>query len=217
MLKVNFSYIKIISQLVSVTVIGQIFSIVVSPVIARIYNPELIGIYADILAMATIIATIMNGKFDLAIIESKDKNTANLLVKLALAIGLIISSISLVILFMLKIFSFNISLSYFFTLFIGLLISQVSVVNHFKNAFKDYKKLSINKLLQSTIGNVLLIIFGIYFNSINSMLIAFIIGLMLIIIYNNKVFNNILNFPFTQVSNIAKILQISKIPYCFYF
>ena len=36
------------------------------------------------------------------------------------------------------------------------------------------------------------------------MLIAFIIGLMLIIIYNNEVFNNILNFPFTQVSNIAK-------------
>ena len=204
MLKVNFSYIKIISQIDSVTVIGQIFSIVVSPVIARIYNPELIGIYADILAMATIIATIMNGKFDLAIIESKDKNTANLLVKLAIAIGLIISSISLVILFMLKIFSFDISISYFFTLFIGLLISQVSVVNHFKNAFKDYKKLSINKLLQSTIGNVLLIIFGIYFNSINSMLIAFIIGLMLIIIYNNEVFNNILNFPLTQVSNIAK-------------
>ena len=196
---------KIVTKLVSVTVIGQIIALGLSPVIARLFLPEMMGAYADIIAYSAIIATLMNGRYDLALIEVKKLDTSKHLIKLSLIIGLFLSLIFATIGFFIDIINQqNFKDEYYFVIIIGFLVSQVSVVNHFRNSVRHYDLLSINKLIQSIIPNLLLILVGLTWKDINSMLLAYLVGLLIILIVNKKIYSPIFSMNPASIKLYAK-------------
>ena len=74
-------FFKNVVTLLSGTTAGQVISILMVPVIARLYTPEQFGDFALFISIATVIAVISSARYELAIIPTKqDSNAFNLFI-----------------------------------------------------------------------------------------------------------------------------------------
>src|SRR3972149_7615232 len=68
-------------SLASGTIVGQVLTILASPFLARLFDPEAFGIFALITAIAAVLAAVSTLQYDQAIVlPEKDEDAANLLV-----------------------------------------------------------------------------------------------------------------------------------------
>lgn len=192
-------YIQILTKLVSVTILGQIFSLLSTPLIARIYDPELIGFYGDSLAYVGIMATILNGRYDFAIIQAVGKWDKKKLILTTVLIGFSLSILAL-------------STSQIFEkdfleiiILIAFLLSQVSVINHFQNSQSNYNKLATNKLLNSITAPLLLILSGLLLQNRWMMLFCFLLGQLCILFYNREAYSGLINLKIGAALKTARI------------
>ncbi|MAE10064.1 MAG: translocase, partial [Candidatus Marinimicrobia bacterium] len=98
-LKSEFS--KNVLTLVTGTTIAQAIPIAISPILTRIYTPEDFGVLALFISITTILGTIANGRYELAIVLPKRDNNALELTALSIIItmGFSLLLVILVILF----------------------------------------------------------------------------------------------------------------------
>ncbi|MCK4560822.1 MAG: oligosaccharide flippase family protein [Calditrichia bacterium] len=93
-------------KLITGTALGQVITVLVSPILARIYTPEDFGILAVYISVVAILAVVICLRFELAIMLPEKKEEASDLVILGI---LIAALISLCLLFIFIIFNKNIS------------------------------------------------------------------------------------------------------------
>lgn len=67
---------KNLAVLMTGTTIAQAIPVLISPLLTRIYTPEDFGVFALYLAVASIIAVVVTGRYEMAIIIPKKHNTA---------------------------------------------------------------------------------------------------------------------------------------------
>ena len=78
-------------SLASGTIVGQVLTIIASPFLARLFDPEAFGIFALITAIAAVLTAVSTLQYDQAIVlPEKDEDAANLLVG-AVGSGLLFS------------------------------------------------------------------------------------------------------------------------------
>ena len=138
------------------TIIAQAIPIAISPILTRIYKPEDFGIFALYMSLASIISVIATGQYEIAVmLPEKDEDAFNL-VALSVIIAFCVSSITLFALWILnsQIISYigNSEISqwlYFIPLTI-LLTGIYNPLNYWINRKKQYKRLAINRVSQST-------------------------------------------------------------------
>ena len=84
------------------TTIAQAIPIAITPILTRIYTPEDFGVFALFIAIASIFGTIVNGRYELAImLTRKDEDAINIF-----ALGFIITFvISLILLILVLVFN----------------------------------------------------------------------------------------------------------------
>ncbi|SVD81723.1 uncharacterized protein METZ01_LOCUS434577, partial [marine metagenome] len=92
---------KNVLTLVTGTTIAQAIPIAISPILTRIYTPEDFGVLALFISITTILGTIANGRYELAIVLPKRDNNALELTALSIiiTIGFSLLLVILVILF----------------------------------------------------------------------------------------------------------------------
>lgn len=142
--------------LITGTAIAQAIPIAISPIITRIYSPEDFGIFALYTSVASIVSVIATGRYELAImLPQKDEDAINIA-----ALSLIISSL-ISLLSCIFIFIFNLQITkllgnpeisnwlYFIPLTI-LSTGFYQSFNYWSNRKKQYKRLAINRVLQSS-------------------------------------------------------------------
>jgi O-antigen/teichoic acid export membrane protein len=115
-LKLKSEFTRNVLTLMTGTTIAQAIPIAISPILTRIYTPEDFGIFALFIAISSIVGSIVNGRYELAImLPKKDEDAINILV-----LGLIITSfISLLLLILIILFNddlviFNTGSSFFY-------------------------------------------------------------------------------------------------------
>ena len=76
MLNLKSEFSKNVLTLVTGTTIAQSIPIAISPILTRIYTPEDFGVLALFISITTILGTIANGRYELAIVLPKRDNNA---------------------------------------------------------------------------------------------------------------------------------------------
>lgn len=154
--KLNNSFFRNISTLLTGTTIAQAIPILMTPVLTRLYTPTefgLLGIYVSILSVFSV---VINGRYDMAIVLPESKKDAQDLLKLSLYITFIIS----ISLFVINIF-YNEQISeaignnniapYLYLIPVSLICAGVfQSFNQWSNREKEFKRLAVNRIFQST-------------------------------------------------------------------
>jgi O-antigen/teichoic acid export membrane protein len=164
------------SVLMSGTVIAQLLSILLQPVLRRLFTPESFGIYSVYLSLVGIIIVISSLRYDDAIVLPKsDKESINL-VGLSLIINFVINLFIffLVFLFGGKIISFlnlpsNFPVSMLYIIPVGtFLLGTYQALNNWLIRKKKYYSVSINKLVRRSCEGAAQIVFALlkFFNGL---------------------------------------------------
>jgi O-antigen/teichoic acid export membrane protein len=137
------------------TTIAQAIPIAISPILTRIYTPEDFGLFALYMSIASIVAVIATGRYELAIMLPKKDEDAMNIVALSIIISFFVSFIAFLIVFI-----FNAQITnllgnskisnwlYFIpltVLFTGLYQS----FNYWLNRKKQYKRLATSRVVQT--------------------------------------------------------------------
>ncbi|RLA08695.1 MAG: translocase [Gammaproteobacteria bacterium] len=155
-LKPKSEFSRNVLTLMTGSTIAQAIPIAISPILTRIYTPEDFGIFALYMSIASIIAVIATGRYELAImLPEKDEDAINI-VALSAIITVIISllTLSIVIIFNLQITNLlgnpQISNWLYLVPISVLLTGFYQSFNYWSNRQKQYKTLAQNKVIQST-------------------------------------------------------------------
>jgi len=172
-LKPKSEFSRNVLTLMTGTTIAQSISIAISPILTRIYTPEDFGVFALYMSIASIIAVMATGRYELAImLPKKDEDAINIVV-LSIVISFFVSFISF-----LTVFIFNLQITNFlgnpeisnwlYLIPITVLLTGIyQSLNYWSNRKKKYKRLATNKVIQSATtssGNLGMGFFG-YGNS----------------------------------------------------
>jgi O-antigen/teichoic acid export membrane protein len=138
------------------TTIAQAIPIAISPILTRIYTPEDFGVFALYMSIASIIAAVATGRYELAImLPKKDEDAVNIVV-LSIGISFMISVFCFLIIY---IFNSDISSLFenseistwlYFIPFTVMLTGLYQSFNFWHNRSKNYKNLSKARIMQST-------------------------------------------------------------------
>lgn len=154
-LKPKSEFSRNVLTLMTGTTIAQSIPIAITPILTRIYTPEDFGVFALYMAIASIVAVIATGRYEMAIILPKKDSDAINIVALSILISFFISFISLVIVFLFNSKITNllnnpeISNWLYFIPITVLLTGIYQSFNYWSNRKKHYKRLAISRVVQS--------------------------------------------------------------------
>jgi len=181
-LKPKSEFSRNVLTLMTGTTIAQAIPVGISPILTRIYTPEDFGLLALYMAIATIIAVIATGRYELAImLPKKDEDAVHILL-LSLMITVVISLISFLIAFFFnpqitKILG-NQEISRWIYLVPGsiLLIGFYNSLTYWTNRKKSYKKMAQNKVIQSGSMATMQVSLGLLKNSSSGLIVGWFFG-----------------------------------------
>jgi O-antigen/teichoic acid export membrane protein len=155
-IKPKSEFSKNVLTLMTGTSIAQAIPIAISPILTRIYTPEDFGIFALYISIASMIALIATGRYELAImLPRKDEDAINI-VALSIIISFIVSFISFLVVFIFNAQITNllgneeISNWLYFIPMTVLLTGIYQSFNYWSNRKKQYKRLATSRVLQSS-------------------------------------------------------------------
>ena len=96
-LKPKSEFSRNVLTLMTGTTIAQAIPIAISPILTRIYTPEDFGVFALYMAIASIIAVIATGRYEMAIMLPKEEEDVKSIVKLILILLSIVTFITFLI------------------------------------------------------------------------------------------------------------------------
>lgn len=165
-IKLKSEFSKNVLTLMTGTIIAQALPIIVTPILTRIYNPEDFGILALFVSITLIFGTIINGRYELAIMLPKSDDDA---IGIA-ALALLISSIfSLLLLLIVVIFNEDIQLLFKnkelnFWLYIAPFTSWMTglyyILTYLNNRKKLYNDLAKAQIYKSVVMVALQLVIG---------------------------------------------------------
>lgn len=148
------------------TTLAQAISILISPILTRLYLPSEYGVYALFLSLSTMVATIVSGKYEMAImLPDQDKDAFNVLcLSFLVAVGVTACLFPIV---------------YFFNTQIALLLNEPQIapwlyavpvmafiagiynaLTYWYNRKKNFKRLSVNRITRVSVSATINISMG---------------------------------------------------------
>ena len=147
-------------------IIAQALPILVTPILTRIYTPEDFGVLALFLAITSILGSIVNGRYELAIGLPKTDDDAINIAALATLIALAMTTITLgVIIIWGQVISTwignkNIYFWLYLTPISILLIGIFNVLNYLNNRTKNFKDIATSQVYKSVTLVVVQLVIG---------------------------------------------------------
>ena len=213
-LKSKSDFSRNVLTLMTGTTVAQAIPIAISPILTRVYTPEDFGVVALFMAIVVIFGTIINARYELAIVLPKDDRDAINIV----ALGLLINSLLVILLFVfIVIFHDNIVLwlksnaigvwLYFVPLtvfFVGLF----NVLNYYNTRKKYYKDIASSKIIKSIVLAIVQLLGGFIKQGATGLVSGQIISQ---IVANWRLIKNIINDKML-LSNISleRIVKVFK-------
>ena len=172
-------YLGAISLLASGSMLGQLIGFVGSIFMTRLYTESEIGIMTTVISVSGIFASVINGRFDYAVVKERDDKKVFPLIALAIYFGIcftLIVSIGSWVYFLNQegfISPFLASLFVFFILFIT---SFTNVFRSYNNRAEDYKTMTFVAVVRRSAEELSMILFGLLSFKVIGLLLSRVIG-----------------------------------------
>ena len=95
----DYVFYKNIFILLKGSVLAQLIPLIISPFITRLYSPKELGVLALFSSISVILGSLVNGRYEQALVLVKTENEAKHLTILSLLISLVVSFIHFSILY----------------------------------------------------------------------------------------------------------------------
>lgn len=209
--KINLNSIKSVGILFSGSLIALLISFITAPIITRIFSTQDIGIYSYILSVVTTFWPVLNGRYDMMIVSESSDEQSFSLIKLSSLIGVGISLL-VGITFSVYIYLSKSNIPLLSTiLFIPTILISLSfhnILSAYNNRGKKYKVLAISNVIKNLIQYVGPVLIGIIHPSANSLLIAYLVGIISSVLYQYKELKNHLKYIISL--KIKDLINIQK-------
>ena len=208
-------FLKNVSMLASGTGLSQVITILVAPLLTRLFMPEDYGFFAIFISIVAILSVLATCRYEMAIILPRKSRDGEEIYLLSVLIAF---TMSIFIFFIIFFFSENINLyigftesSYLiyliplFVLFTGMGLSN----DFFLNRNKDYSSMSYLKISQSLSIATVTLILGYFSFGVYGLVLGNLIGMLIFVIagifFSSKFFNlNLLNINFLRLRILFK-------------
>ncbi len=140
--------------------IAQVILIITTPIITRLYSPTEFGEFTIFSNIAMILIPIINARYDLLIVNTKNDRSANILSQISFLISLLILLI-LIPIFAISAWLYpNFILYFIFIIIMLFLVSLTNIFTNYLNKERKYKVLSLINVFRAGSMALLQIIFG---------------------------------------------------------
>ncbi len=140
--------------------IAQVILIITTPIITRLYSPTEFGEFTIFSNIAMILIPIINARYDLLIVNTKNDRSANILSQISFLISLLILLI-LIPIFAISAWLYpNFILDFIFIIIMLFLVSLTNIFTNYLNKERKYKVLSLINVFRAGAMALLQIIFG---------------------------------------------------------
>ncbi|MCG6548691.1 type 8 capsular polysaccharide synthesis protein Cap8K [Staphylococcus aureus] len=140
--------------------IAQVILIITTPIITRLYSPTEFGEFTIFSNIAMILIPIINARYDLLIVNTKNDRSANILSQISFLISLLILLI-LIPIFAISAWLYpNFILDFIFIIIMLFLVSLTNIFTNYLNKERKYKVLSLINVYRAGSMALLQIIFG---------------------------------------------------------
>ncbi|MCE4066096.1 oligosaccharide flippase family protein [Chryseobacterium gleum] len=205
-------FIRNVSTLALGSIVSQAIVVASSPLLSRIYSVEAFGNLSIFTSFTVFFAVLATGRYELAIgLPDCDKKALKVF-KLIICFGFIVSSIYLILIFLLKeVFHIhdrtgflNQNEAYIAPLYI-FFIALYTALGYWKQRKKEYAKITIGNAIQVVSTTVFSLLLGLL-NCGNGMILGLVFGVILSSMYLFKTENNLFTSIFQQknIKDIAK-------------
>ena len=211
-------FMKDVFVLLSWSVVAQIISFGVSPILSRLFSPDDFGVFANFTSVVFILGIIVTGKLESAIVLPEKEEDSIYVVYSLLFLSVIISSLILLVsivfdFYNIEFLGFNYEIFYLIPLYL-LMYGVFQASYYFGNRNKKYKELGISKLVQAiTVAGSSIILS--YFLGYG-LIYGFVIGLVLtsiylvFVVFKDVTFNKFtLKVVGTSISNNINFIRYS--------
>ncbi|MBS4072741.1 MAG: oligosaccharide flippase family protein [Algoriphagus sp.] len=192
----------------------QLLTVLVSPLNTRLYEPESFAILALFTAVTSTISPAVSGRFDIAILISKNEPQSNQFLALSIYFATIVS---------LSLFLFQLIFGEYLKPFIAndlpvlywyliplavLIIGITNAIKYKYNWSSNYSIINRINILQTSGGTISSLLFGLLSSNKHGMVLSFIINIMIGFIYSFKSTKNeiraIIDSKYSDLKKIAK-------------
>lgn len=148
---------KNVVTLITGTTIAQAIPIVITPILTRMYTPEDFGVLALFVAIVTIIGSVANGRYELAIMLPLDDDEAINIAALALLISTVLSFLLFIPSFLLNDYlatilnNQSIGFWLYFVPLVVWFLGLYNVLSYLNNRMKSYKSIAASVVYRSVV------------------------------------------------------------------
>lgn len=148
----EISFLKDVSILTTGSVVGQVINIASYMLFARWFKPEEFGVFGIFLAIHIVLAEVVNGKLDIAVMLPKDENDTRKLVQSSIIIGLVFAVLCIPLIILADVWVEDIKVYYLLamTSFTTAFIQPLSTLLNKQSAYDVIAK---GRIMQA-VGNV---------------------------------------------------------------
>lgn len=163
------------------SLIAQLITIVVSPILTRIFSPEELGVYSLVLTAESLFGGIICGRYDIAIVSEKKEENVFSIIKLA-AIIAIFSSFVATWAFGYKYFLSNstrnsYSFAIIFIFFLLVINGWLRILESYNNRKREYKLMTTVNVYRTFVQNFGAVILGVLKFNVFGLLLSHTLGM----------------------------------------
>lgn len=204
-----------VMTLVSGTLLAQVFTLLILPILGNQYGSEAFGIQGIFIALVNTIVVTVNGGYEVAIMLPKQLRTAKILLYLSCAFALIISGLVWLVLAtfgsILWTWLNSPELSAWqWLLGLSILLEGLNQpLRVFLNRLKAYRELSISRMVQAFVAGGVMLTLGWFEAGFEGLLIGFIAGqggCLLVLLLRYVGWKDQINFPWS----IRDIMAVAR-------
>lgn len=157
-LKLNSEFGRNVLTLMTGTTLAQAIPIAISPILTRLYSPDNFGVFAQYMALVSLIAILTTGRYEMAIMLEREDEDALNIVSLVCIIAVVVSILTLVSVIFFKedicqlLGNRLIANWLIFVPLSTLLMGMYQCLNYWCNRQRMYRRLAGTRLLQSVGG-----------------------------------------------------------------
>ena len=164
MIKINNSFLKSIVVLATGSVFAQLITVIIAPILTRVFTPEELGAYTYVLSVGSIFMAVINGRYDMSIVSEKEDKYIYPLIKVSIIIGIAMSSIVTIGYYIYVKFISSKGISHIDTIiFIFLLLVSYAINNvlvGFNNRNREYKIMTSVYVVRTLFQNIIAVVAG---------------------------------------------------------
>jgi O-antigen/teichoic acid export membrane protein len=178
----NDGFAKDIITLASGSLLAQAITILVSPLLTRIFSPTELGVYALILTAESLFGSIICGRYDVSIVSEQDTKKVYSLIKLSVLITFIFSLIvsigygSFYFIFNEEYRIYSYAIVFIFVMLV--LNGLIRILEAYNNRNKEYKIISSVYVLKSFFQNLGSVILGFLKLGVFGLLLSHTVGML---------------------------------------